>query len=471
MSATELPKFSAILERFAEQAPATVLTRLLLQSEFAADFFDTLFAQYADVQYVRQLAFSSVAQLMFQVVTRQQPTIHAAYLAAKERQEIVVSINAVYDKLKNTEAVMCEQIVGQSAARLVPLHRLLAAVGVEPVRGYRLRTIDGNHFGPTEHRLKVLRNRREAARPGQALAIHDHATDMISELIGCEDAHANERTMLGEVVQRLGNRDLVMGDRNFCTQEFLDSIHHLGAKYLIRRHGTMPYEAIGRRRRVGKCSTGIVFEQEVMISWDGRRHLARAVTIVRSTPLRSSRSRRRQKPESTQYDLTLLTNLSASQLSGVRAAELYKKRWTIEEAFRKLTEELRCEVNSLGYPKAALLAFSLAVVAYNTTITVRACLAAVHGSEEAKTISFYHLTEEIRRTMAGLNIAVSAAEWQQFDRLSTRQMAQLITRIARRINPQRYPLKKRGPKKPKPPHRPMKGFHLATARLLVEAKI
>ena len=57
-----------------------------------------------------------------------------------------------------------------------------------------------------------------------------------------------------------------------------------------------------------------------------------------------------------------------------KVAFLYRKRWTIEEAFQTLTEVLRCEVETLGYPKAALFAFATAVLAYNTYAVVKAAL-------------------------------------------------------------------------------------------------
>jgi hypothetical protein len=39
--------------------------------------------------------------------------------------------------------------------------------------------------------------------------------------------------------------------------------------------------------------------------------------------------------------------------------------WFIETAFQERTVHLACEVNTLGYPKAALFGFAVAVVAYN----------------------------------------------------------------------------------------------------------
>jgi IS4 transposase len=46
-------------------------------------------------------------------------------------------------------------------------------------------------------------------------------------------------------------------------------------------------------------------------------------------------------------------------------AALYAARWTIETAFHPLTLELQCEVDTLGYPKAALFGFCVALGADN----------------------------------------------------------------------------------------------------------
>ena len=63
--------------------------------------------------------------------------------------------------------------------------------------------------------------------------------------------------------------------------------------------------------------------------------------------------------------LTLLTNLSKTAAPAQQIAELYRKRWSIEAAFQELEAHLHSEINSLGYPKAALFGFCVALVAYN----------------------------------------------------------------------------------------------------------
>ena len=76
-----------------------------------------------------------------------------------------------------------------------------------------------------------------------------------------------------------------------------------------------------------------------------------------------------------------------------KLAESYGKRWTIETMFQQLTETLTCEVNALGYPKAALFGFCLALMAYNAVAVMKAALRAVDGQEKVhQAISPYYLT-------------------------------------------------------------------------------
>jgi hypothetical protein len=49
-----------------------------------------------------------------------------------------------------------------------------------------------------------------------------------------------------------------------------------------------------------------------------------------------------------------------------------------------LTETLKCEHPARGYPKAALFAFCVALVAYNVLAVIKAALRVVHGTEKVE---------------------------------------------------------------------------------------
>jgi IS4 transposase len=58
-------------------------------------------------------------------------------------------------------------------------------------------------------------------------------------------------------------------------------------------------------------------------------------------------------------------------------ADLYRQSWTLEQAFNELTTHLRCELNTLVYPKAALFAFWVAASSYNVPAALKGVLRGV----------------------------------------------------------------------------------------------
>src|SRR5262245_51626382 len=83
------------------------------------------------------------------------------------------------------------------------------------------------------------------------------------DMIPCEDAHAQERSLIGQVVARMAERDLWIADRNFCTIYLMTEVITRKAFAIIRRHGNFPIASSEQLRSRGRCSTGEVFEQSV----------------------------------------------------------------------------------------------------------------------------------------------------------------------------------------------------------------
>jgi IS4 transposase len=97
--------------------------------------------------------------------------------------------------------------------------------------------------------------------------------------------------------------------------------------------------------------------------------------------------------------LHILSKVPIPRASAAPLARLYGKRWSIETAFFEITTTLACESNTLGYPKAALLAFCLALLAYNAVSLIKAALRRVHGRQKVhEEVSSYYLSLEIGRT-------------------------------------------------------------------------
>ena len=157
----------------------------------------------------------------------------------------------------------------------------------------------------------------------------------------------------------------------------------------------------------------------------------------------------------------------AMYASGLLVAETYRRRWTLENVFQSLTEALTCEIDTLAYPRAALLGFCVALVAYNVLAVIRAALRSEHGRDEVEEkASNYHPVQEVATTYAGMMIAVPASDWEVFQGLSEGEMAEFLREAASQAWLARYPRSKHGPKKPRPKRAGRFSDHVATARLL-----
>jgi Transposase DDE domain len=452
--------FGAVFERFVRFCPACVMYRALMEQTFAPAKLDALFRGAAKKQYERELLFSTLVDLVSQVVTRSSKSIHAAYVAARER--IPVSLRALYDKLNHVEPCTARALVRQIAKDASKLIDCAKGCCKPLLKGFRVLILDGNHLGKTEHRIKVLRGTSAGALPGQALVLLDPQHMVINDVFPCEDGHAQERSLLSEVLPVIRPHDLIIDDRNFCTLVFLFGLVMRRAYFITRQHGRMPWSKLTDPRLMGRTDTGWVYQQEITLRHPdtGETRRVRRVTLKLYKPTRDG-----------DLEIHLLTNLPTSRVSAVRVAQLYQKRWTLEAAFNELTLHLRCELNTLGYPKAALFAFCVAVCCYNLLAAVKGALRGEHGEEAVKNdISNYFLTDEISGNYRGMMVALPPKEWEVFQTMSTTAMAKHLRRWAKSADLDNYPKHPRGPKKPRQRRPNAKFHHVSTWKLLEERR-
>jgi len=284
-----------------------------------------------------------------------------------------------------------------------------------------------------------------------SLAVRDGRTGLLTDLIPCEDAYTNERSLAADVLPRVAADDLGLADRNFCTEDYLGGIARRQAFFLIRHHAGTHLHPQDSERFVGSNSTGDLYEQKVRVAG----LVCRCIRIRLHQPLRDGSS-----------ELRLLTNVPAHRAGAKRLAPLYRGRWQIETAFQELTENLCCEINTLGYPKAALFGFALAVAAYNLLAFLRQALAAGPASPPAADISSYYLANEVAAVCEGLAIAVAAERWERFAVLSAGEFAAWVGGVVGGIDGRTYRKSRRGPKKPAKVQRTRRGAHRSTAREL-----
>ena len=104
--------FQEMLRRFMDEAPVCVAVRAVAERLLSTRHLDELFREVARHQYESKLLFSTVVQLIGQVVAGPRRSVHEAYQHAGD---VGVSVAAVYDKLNGMEPAIARAMVRAAA--------------------------------------------------------------------------------------------------------------------------------------------------------------------------------------------------------------------------------------------------------------------------------------------------------------------------------------------------------------------
>ncbi|MBN9118810.1 MAG: transposase, partial [Planctomycetes bacterium] len=208
-----------------------------------------------------------------------------------------------------------------------------------------------------------------------------------------------------------------------------------------------------------RCDGSSVYEQPVAFSFEGRVQKFRRVTVVLEKPTRDGDT-----------EVHILTNLPRSGASSALVARLYRRRWTIEGLFLEMSQVLNAEPHALAYPKAALFAFCLGLLASNALALIRAAVRAEHGAEVEDELSVYYAALDIQQVYRGMMIALPADRWKVFGAMSAEALADALRQMARAIDWASYTKTARGSKKPTARKGYKNGGHVSTHKVLLKRK-
>jgi len=429
------------------------MARTALEHALPAGWIDEVFDEHRERQYPRELLFSTVVELVTLVSLGLRPSLHAA---ARRMETLPVSLAALYDKVNRTEPGILRALVRGSAERLAPVAAAVDGGTILP--GWRLRVLDGNHLPASEKRLAPLREHRGAALPGQTLVVYDPDSGLVTDLVAGEDAHQSERALVAPLLASAQPRQLWIADRNFCTRMTMEGWDEVQAGFIVREHARHPrLVGQGEWHGCGRTDTGQVREQRIEVtgaSW-------RRIELALDTPT-----------EAGERAIRLWSNLPEEVGAG-QIATLYRTRWRIEGMFQRLESVLNSEIRSLGHPRAALLGFAVAVLAYNVLALLQRCVERAHQDQEPPPdVSTYHLALHVRSSYEGMLIALPPEQWRSSNG-DPAALADRLLQLARNVDPRQVATSKRGPKVAKP-----KGYvdgavaraQVSTARVLAQAR-
>ena len=154
-----------------------------------------------------------------------------------------------------------------------------------------------------------------------------------------------------------------VADRNYCFFAFLFGVAARQACFVVRQHPQVVGELLAKRRKLQRVADGMLYEQALAVTnRQGERLVLRRITLALDQPTRFDET-----------EIHLLANLPP-QIAAKQIAALYRQRWSLETAFMHLATVLRSEVNTLGYPDAALFGFSIGLLLYNVLAFIETAL-------------------------------------------------------------------------------------------------
>ena len=451
---------SEIFAAFVQGSPVSVMFRATLERILSAPKMDAIFSQAAVRQKTGELLFSTCVDLMALVVAKVRKSVHAAYRA--QADHVQVSVRSIYNKLAGIEPQVSEQMVATTVAEMVALLPQMGVRPETPLPGYEVRLVDGNYLAGTEHRLAELRPLGAAALPGMTLCIFDPQWQLVRDVIACQDGHTNERSLVARVLSKVEAGQCWVADRNFCFFAFLFGIAARQAFFVVRQHPQVVGELLGKRRKLRRVEGGMLYEQRLQVTnRAGESLVLRRITIDLDQPTRFDET-----------ELHLLTNLPP-EMGATPIVAVYRNRWSIETAFMHLATVLRSEVNTLGYPDAAIFGFCIGLLLYNVLAFLEAALRTAHRRKlTSHSLSMYYLADEISGVYRGMMIAIPAPHWTQAYATQTPEaFAEQMLWLAKKVEITRFFANAPSQKKP-PPKRQSgyRGNHVSTFKLLQQRK-
>ncbi len=449
-----------IFKPFIEKSPISIIARGLLEHALSTDQLDDWFDSTAQEQYTKDLLFSTIFNLMCMVVRGSYHSVHSAYQATKK--DISVSITSIYNKLQGIEPDISAGLVRYAAEKMSPIIEQLGGTVYSPLPGKRIKQLDGNCIEKTEHRIQELRSIPAGPLPGKSLVVYDPVLRLPIDVFPCEDGHAQERSLLSKVLQTVEKDDVWVADRNFCVVDFTCGIANSGADFIIREHKNYPFGLIGKEKYIGKIETGSVYEQAILVrGTDSKEYTFRRVRV-----------KLKKKTRNGDDEIFIISSLSKSKVDAKKIARLYRDRWTIETAFQYLEKNLNSEINTLGYPRAALFGFCIALVAYSIMSVVLAAIGSVNGADFVdKNVSGYYIANEISGVYLGMMIVIDHSHWRVFQHMTSSELAEIVKELSAKIDLGTLKKHPRGPKKPQPKRVSHKTKpHVSTAKILARRK-
>ncbi len=442
------------LDRFSLQAPAATVFVGLASKVLSDEALDNIFREHREHQVESTVLFSYLVKMLTPVVLGKERSVNLSH----KDLGLTVSRQAIYDKLKGVEIPVSNALVQTTKGQFKQLYDLAGLKHKDIIPSYHTYILDGKTFNATEHRLVETRADARCPMPGRCVSLFDTRYQLFTDIEGDQNAFRCERKILEKMIPRLEERAIYVADRNFCDGILLEGFIDVRAYFIVRLHGACP-----ARREIPSIKKKSVRSQPISERYIEVQLPNRGWTKVRLITVRLEK-----KTRNGDRVIEIVTNLPKTVSCEV-IANAYRNRWTIENAYGYISKCFNAEIQSLCYPAAALLCFSISLLLFNVVNTIMRLMTKFGKQPKSKPkieLSHYYIAAEITNCYEGLRIAVDKDEWQPILSLPLNGFTKWLKQVAKNARLEKYEKNPRGPKKP-PSKRKFSGArHVATQKLL-----
>lgn len=422
-----------IVERFVEQSPMTIMTRLVLQCALHDDWIDMAADadEEPDDESIRETLFALAVDAIAAIAAQTQMP-HAVPGHASSASGAAVA--ALHDGMSRWRAGWGRALVRDSVDLLLPVTAARADERGRTLGGMRLRVLDGTGDGcaPGGAGCDCGRACDDPARDAalgltgaRVLPVYDPELAMIVDLLPVERGRLHERAFVGAMLETVRPGELWIVDGRFDIDAIVSGWPRRGGAFVLRDDGGAACRPLGGWRDAGPLDGGDVREQAVGIAGDGE-----AAGALRRIEWRGHGVD--GHPGAT---VAVLTNLPADQFDACEVMQLARRRW--RDALPFSLEAVLGGASFGSVPaRASLLASGIAALAYNAFSVMTRVISGALGLDErdAERVPS-HIADGVTATYAGMMIALPPDWWRRYDQLPAATLGQIVRMLAVHVDP------------------------------------
>ncbi|UEP31344.1 MULTISPECIES: type II toxin-antitoxin system Phd/YefM family antitoxin [unclassified Burkholderia] len=429
----------AVVERFVEQSPMAIMTRLVLQCALHDDWLDATADTDGepDDEPIREALFALAVDAIAAIAAHMRMPSDAAGVAPIGGGAAVAEL---HDGMSRLRAGWGRALVKDSAELLLPI--AAARVDESGLGGMRLRVLDGaaDACAPGQAACDCGRACDDPAYDAafgagtRVLPVYDPDLGLIVDLLPVERGRQPARAFVAALLETVRPGELWIVDGRFDTDAILSGWPRRGGALILREYGpASTVRPLDEWHDAGVCDDGIVREQPVGMTGDGGA----------TDTLRRIEWRRAAAGGEPGEAVVLLTDLPAERFDAARIVQLSRRRW-------RDVLPLPLEPVLAGAPfgdtpaRASLLACGIAALAYNAFSVMTQVVGAALDldARDAERLPS-HIADGVAAIYAGMMIALPPDWWRRYDQLPATTLGQIVRVLAVHVDPRSARRKRR----------------------------